>query len=225
MFALAIRIEPEQELFRFFEDNDTIQSYCTGDRGLLIYLSSEDSNIAHLIGENILLVENLASSSALHFNCDCIINPPSKIRQIFSKFNATIVNPIVVKNNWEYITIIVTQYEDIEHILAEIRNFYSVEVVKIENIDIGTSYMYSNSIKEMITLLTQQQRDTLISAWKKGYYKIPRNIKTEELAQEQKITRYALEKKLRVAENKVMEKIIPLFILSSEFNRPKLKLI
>ena len=219
MYALTIRIEPEQELYRFIDDNDTIRTYCTGEKGLLLYPSFENSNLANLIGEDISLVEDLASSSpSLHFNCDCVTNPPSKIRQIISKFNATIVNPIVLKNNWEYMTVIVTQYEDIEHIRSEIENFYRVEVLKIENIDVGTSYMHSNSIKELINLLTKQQRDTLIRAWKKGYYKIPRNVKTEELAQEQQITRYALEKKLRVAENKVMENIIPLFILSSDLN-------
>ena len=217
MFALTIRIEPEQELYRFFEDNETVRSYCTGDKGLFTYLASGDSYFSNLIEENLLLVPDLANPSpSLHFNCDCNTNSPSKIRQIISKFNGTIVDPIVLKNNWEHITIITPQYEDIEHIRSEIQNSYELEVLKIENIDVGTSYMYSKSIKEMINLLTKQQRDTLIRAWKKGYYKIPRHIKTDELAQEQQITRYALEKKLRIAENKVMENIIPLFILSSD---------
>ena len=185
MFALSIRIEPEQELFRFFDDNDTIQSYCTGDKGLLIYLSSGSSNIANLIGENILLVEkeDFVSSSALRFNCDCIVNPPSKIRQIISDFKGIIVNPVVIKNNWEYITLLIETYEDIERILDAFKNLYRIEVLKVENIDFAKSYMYSHSIQELFKLLTNQQRETLVEAWKKGYYKIPRKIKTEKLAQ------------------------------------------
>ena len=218
MFVLTIRIEPEQEFYRFLEDNETVRSYCTGDKGLITYLPSDDSFMANLIEENILLADLANPSPSLHFNCDCNTNPSIKIRQIISKYNGTIVDPIVLKNNWEHITIIVAQYEDIELIRSEIQNFYELEVLKIEKVDVGTSYMYSKSIKEMINLLTKQQRDTLIRAWKKGYYKIPRNIKTEELAQEQQITRYALEKKLRIAENKVMENIIPLVILSSDLN-------
>ena len=38
MFALTIRIEPEQELYRFFEDNETVRTYCTGEKGLYVGL-------------------------------------------------------------------------------------------------------------------------------------------------------------------------------------------
>ena len=61
-------------------------------------------------------------------------------------------------------------------------------------------------------------------AFEKGYYEIPRKIRTEDLAEELKITRYAVDRTLRSAENKIMRSIIPFFIFLKSLKHTQLKI-
>ena len=80
MFELTFRIEPEQELFRFFSEKKSIMSYCTGQRGLLIYSSPNESNKGILFNRNFIIdqsinvesVQDSTNANILQFNCDCI---------------------------------------------------------------------------------------------------------------------------------------------------------
>ena len=73
---------------------------------------------------------------------------------------------------------------------------------------------------DLFTILTEKQRETLIDACRQGYYSIPRTATTEELASVEGISRYAFEKKLRTAENKIMDNIIPFLLLYGNVNEP-----
>ena len=197
-------------------------SYCTGQRGLLIYSSPNESNKGILFNGNFIIdqsinvesVQDSTNANILQFNCDCILNPPSIIRKKIQKYNGILINPVIIRNNWEQITILIETYPKIQQFIDEISEIYELEILKIEKINYQQIYTYAKTIEEMIHSLTDQQRNILIKAWKKGYYSIPRKIKTEELASVEGISRYGLEKKLRTAENKLIEKILPILLLS-----------
>ena len=216
MYELSVRIEPEPELFRYFTDEKT-RGYCNGEHGLLIY-PNQDSNMVtqfanYFISENIAL-ERENSSKAIKFDCNCVINPPSRIRKLIKKYKGTIVSPVIIRNNWEHITIIIENYDQIDQLVKEINEYIRVEVIKIEKLNIQNAITYSKSIQEILSSLTPNQTESIIEAWKQGYYAIPRNIKTEELAKSEGISRYSFEKKIRKAENKIMEKLVPILLVS-----------
>ncbi|MHA1983401.1 MAG: helix-turn-helix domain-containing protein [Candidatus Hodarchaeales archaeon] len=223
MYELSFRVEPEQELFRFLSDKKLIMSYCTGERGLLIYTASDDSNEGILLNDNYVLdhsisfesVQDSNSTDLLQFDCDCILNPPSIIRKKIDKYNGILINPVIIRNNWEHTTVLIESYSKSQQFIDELRDNYELMVIKIEKVDYQKVFSYAKTIEEMLHSLTDQQQKILIQAWKKGYYSIPRKIKTEELASVEGISRYGLEKKLRTAENKLMEKILPILLLSN----------
>jgi predicted DNA binding protein len=57
--------------------------------------------------------------------------------------------------------------------------------------------------------LTDRQREAIVAAILRGYYRIPRTVKTEELARSFGISRPAFEALLRKAENKLVAELFP----------------
>ncbi len=61
--------------------------------------------------------------------------------------------------------------------------------------------------------LTDRQRQAIVSAILRGYYRIPRSVRTEELARSLGISRPAFEALLRKAENKLVAALFPYLTL------------
>ena len=57
--------------------------------------------------------------------------------------------------------------------------------------------------------MTNRRMNALLTAYKYGYYRLPRRITTEKLAELMTITRLTFEEHLRKAENKIMSAMAP----------------
>ena len=68
--------------------------------------------------------------------------------------------------------------------------------------------------------LTERQRLAIVTAVRRGYYRIPRPVTTAELAEELGISREAFEALLRKAENKLVLGLFPYLVLGAPF-RPE----
>lgn len=98
--------------------------------------------------------------------------------------------------------------DSISSLISDMKRFAGVRL-KVKRklpINILRSSIWMSSI---FSLLTEKQSRCLIEADIKGYYRIPRTVKTSEIASSMGISRSTFEAHLRKAENSVIESIVP----------------
>ena len=74
---------------------------------------------------------------------------------------------------------------------------------------LGFEGAYLVPIGSLVEQLTPRQRDAIVTATLRGYYRIPRAITTAELARTFQVSRPAFESLLRKAENKLVTALFP----------------
>ncbi len=81
----------------------------------------------------------------------------------------------------------------------------------LSQLDLGDDWIFTQTavLNQLISEFTPLQIDTLLQAFEGGYYSIPRSIKTEDIALKNGKSRYAVDRSLRSAENKIMNYIMP----------------
>ena len=221
MIQLSIRIYPEVEIFRHVHYNEQITSYCSGKRGITIFTySNKNPNYARneKLEKEIIQIDSLKKKKVSTCSCDCANNPPSLLRRIIHSFKGVILDPVFIKDNWEYMNILLPNQNSTDLLLLQLQDQYDFEIQNISQYDRDYYKDLKIKFKDLFTILTEKQSETLIDAWKQGYYSIPRTATTKELASVKGISRYALEKKLRTAENKIMDNIIPFLLLYGNLN-------
>ncbi|MGA8663762.1 MAG: helix-turn-helix domain-containing protein [Thermoplasmata archaeon] len=90
-----------------------------------------------------------------------------------------------------------------------------VEVVRVRTVTLNFLEMENNYLVPVAmfsALLTDRQRLAIVTGILRGYYRIPRDVTTEELARELGISRPAYEALLRKAENKVIGPLLPYLV-------------
>ena len=125
-----------------------------------------------------------------------------------------IFSPSKYDKGWEYYSFICFSKEDLSTILKNFPEDYKVELVSVhDNPDIDFEKVFKFQgvlLTNLMTYLTSRQLDILLQAHAMGYYRIPRDIRTQDLAESLGITRYGFEQTLRKAENKIMDFILPM---------------
>jgi len=140
--------------------------------------------------------------------CDKTIN--SQIQQQ----GGISIYPIRFSDGWGHYQIVCLDNSDLSSVVKVLQTYPKTRIISIKELNsegIFPSQMIS--IPEMTSGLTEYQLLILIRAFEKGYYEIPRRIRTQDLAEEFKVSRYAFEKTLRKAENKLFTSLMPYLLL------------
>lgn len=142
--------------------------------------------------------------------CKCTEFP---LDAIFTKYDCLELPPTKYLAGREIKNLIVTP-DDTGRILDCIRKeepaIAEVNVLKLAPLKTtGGSYPFYLPLSELKTALTDKQQLALSTAYKNGYYDIPRAIPLKALAEEIAISRRTFDEHLRKAEKKVMSFLVP----------------
>ncbi len=138
--------------------------------------------------------------------------------------------PISYQDGWE--TYSITGFDakvsaDILAVLDEIREKEGYEIEIISNRDVGLSGLFQSQLisgPELFSDLTPKQLDTLILAIDEGYYQMPRQVRTQDIAEQLGRQRYSVDKLIRAAENKIIKNLTPyLYFKQYLDSRPNLE--
>jgi len=152
--------------------------------------------------------------SYIQMSCLCESMYDISITDIIQRAGGLIKYPISYQNNWEIYSVMAFTEQVSANVMRNLNEIDddSIEIDIISNIDLGIDGLFKSQMisgPELFASLTPRQLEILIEAIEMGYYEIPRNIRTKDIATRQGKRRYTIEKLLRNAENKIMKSLTP----------------
>jgi predicted DNA binding protein len=117
------------------------------------------------------------------FDLDLILAPPSLVSED------------------RYVATFIGTHENLNRVVDVIRGFAG----KVESITMKQA-LYERG--DLLSVLTDKQRDALVTAHRYGYYEYPRRINSTKLAEKVDISKPTLVQHLRKAEGRIMDEIL-----------------
>ena len=105
----------------------------------------------------------------------------------------------LIKDGHEKLLIVLPS-DEVEFLKSELESLGKIYCFKVRNIDI-------NVLLPEFFVLSEQERKSITTAIKLGYYEYPRKINLEELAKTMKLSKPTLEEYIRKAEKKIMARL------------------
>ena len=152
--------------------------------------------------------------SIVHAACACVGS--TSLTYTFRKTGAIIIFPIKYQSGWEYYKLICITKDILNKVLKILDGNPISEILSIINIGDDNFINQASFVSEITNELTNNQKQLLVKAFESGYYNIPREVKMSDFAEELNISRYAVEKTIRIAENKIIKQLIPYLYLEEK---------
>jgi predicted DNA binding protein len=134
--------------------------------------------------------------------CLTKITEPKGFKNLFKEFSLDLIytTPMILTEKKHTYSCIGDQ--------EEILKFVELMKTKMGNVVNMQFQKAAYQKHDILSVLTDKQREILITAQKHGYYKYPRTIKSEELAKKIGISKNTTLEHLRKAEERLMENIL-----------------
>jgi predicted DNA binding protein len=132
----------------------------------------------------------------------CLVKQEPKIsKDLFKKFDIDFIytTPQIFSNDKHTYSIIADQ-ENISKFIEQIK-----KVGRVINMSFQKAAYQQH---DLLSVLTDKQREILIAAQKYGYYDYPKKIHSDQLSKKFNITKTTLVQHLRKAEGRIMENIV-----------------
>lgn len=124
------------------------------------------------------------------------------------RHDCLLLPPLRYENGGKLVRVLTLDPENLTRFYQDIQESFHVTVRSKREIDSVTQDRPLLSIDTLIPELSDRQEEAVISAWEEGYYAIPRETTTEELATALDIDRRTFEEHLRIAENKLVGTLV-----------------
>ena len=157
--------------------------------------------------------------------CHCM-RENTIVRHI-GKLDILNVFPNVVENGWAYHRLVVFRHEDLEELLRRLEKWEWVyKILRKVPFDGFIASSLTLTADALFSGLTEKQIDAMLTAYRHGYYNLPRDADVQTIAAKEKVPRTTFQEHLKKAENKVVRGLIPyiqLFNHASPEKRESLK--
>ncbi|MFX0086690.1 MAG: helix-turn-helix domain-containing protein [Candidatus Hodarchaeota archaeon] len=158
----------------------------------------------------VITVGNPVTISYISMKCLCDKTINSQIQQQ----GGISIYPIRYLDGWGHFQIVCLDNSDLSSVVEILQSYPMMKIISIKELDSNGMFPSQMvSIPEITNNLTSHQLLILIRAFEQGYYEIPRKIRTQDLAEEFQVSRYAVEKSLRKAENNLFTALMPYLLL------------
>jgi len=132
--------------------------------------------------------DNIESYLAAH---DCLLLPPLRY-----------------ESGGKVVRVITIDSGNLTRFYRDIQDSFRVNVRSKREVNTVSQDRPMLAVDSMVPDISDRQREAVIMAWEDGYYDIPRETTTTELAERMGIGRRTFEEHLRIAENKLLGTLV-----------------
>jgi predicted DNA binding protein len=130
------------------------------------------------------------------------------IEQYLAQHGCLHVPPLTYRSGTKQIKVLALNSETLSSFYETLSSAFTVRVEKKQSIKSVTPESPLMSAELLLPVLSARQRDVLQTAHSKGYYELPRETTTAEVAETLGIARRTAEEHLRLAERKLVDELV-----------------
>jgi predicted DNA binding protein len=197
-------LKPIFEIIHSFEILETLKiNWEDGIRvDLIECLLNETQSIDDVKSIGDMEILSVLKSEGLKHICLIKYSEPEENRELFKEFDLNLINttPFFVSTN-KHIYSVIGENKSLNKYIELIKE-------RIGNIQNMTFKRSAYQKHDILSVLTDKQREMLISAHKFGYYDLPKKINSEQLSKKVNVSKPTLLQHLRKAEGRIFDEII-----------------
>lgn len=174
------------------------------------------------------VLEEISDDRRLYLNvneCHCM-KQDTIVRHI-GELDILNIFPNMIENGWAYHRLIVFRHKDLEELLRRLEKWgWVYKILRKVPFDGFIASSLTLTADALFSGLTEKQIDAMLTAYRHGYYNLPRDADVQTIAAKEKVPRTTFQEHLKKAENKVVRGLIPyiqLFNHASPEKRESLK--
>jgi predicted DNA binding protein len=132
----------------------------------------------------------------------------NNIESYLAKHDCLLLPPLRYERGGKIVRVITLDPQNLTRFYQDIQNSFQVEVRSKRDVNAISHDQPMLSVDSFVPDLSTRQKEAVRMSWEAGYYEIPREITTEELAARMDIDRRTFEEHLRLAERKFIGALV-----------------
>ncbi|MFC7071923.1 helix-turn-helix domain-containing protein [Halovenus rubra] len=197
--------------------DNTAYALATEDSEAVIKLwCNEHCDLLHLIGPADDAIEYVSNHVGVRDDIqegderviiteDCLKqHEQGYIERYVQRHDCLLLPPLQYKNGAKHVQVLALESQRLTDFFNDINDDFSVDVASTQTVNVPVTGSPMPKLGGFSPSLSPRQRAVLVTAWQEGYYEIPREVTTTELAEMFDLSRRTVEDHLRRAEQKIV---------------------
>jgi predicted DNA binding protein len=157
------------------------------------------------------IIEEISDDRRVYLNlheCHCM-RQDTIVRHI-GELDILNIFPNMAENGWIYHRLIVFKHEDLAELLRRFEQWgWVYTLLRKVPFDGFIASSLTLSADTLFSGLTERQMDALLTAYRHGYYNLPRAADVQTIAAKRQVPRTTFQEHLKKAENKLVAALVP----------------
>jgi predicted DNA binding protein len=188
--------------------------WCNREYDVIEVIIDEPDEYSAVIGE-ISKIEGIVEKSsdlqnAHFFVKKCYCKAEDSVTRILDEFDVLQISPIIYRHGWEYYRVVAFGHEELKALMQRFEKkgikYEILRKVHFEGFIAGSLTLTAGAL---FSDLTEKQMDALLTAYRNGYYSLPRKANVQDIAFKKKVSRTTYQEHLKKAENKLVASLVP----------------
>lgn len=210
MHEATIRIRDETTYASATADSDaTVELWCNDHCDLLHVFGPAADVVEHVRDEVGIRDDIQQGDERLVVTRECLKrHEEGYVERYVKRHGCLLLPPLKYEDGMKVVRVLALDGEQLTAFYRDLVDDVEVEVAEKRTVSMPLSDSPLLRLDVLLPRLSTRQREVLVAAWREGYYRIPREVTTTELAAAFDLERRTVEEHLRLAEGKLMDAIV-----------------